>query len=76
MDLSLVLDKFNNGDYKTASEVHADINLIWFNGLLYHEKGSLIHKCTLDMERYHKALLSPEHYRKFIKSEKKRERGD
>ena len=28
------------------------------------------------MERYHKALLTPEHYRKFLKSEKKRERGD
>ena len=36
MDLSTVQEKYNRGDYKTAAEAHADINLIWSNSLLFN----------------------------------------
>ena len=74
MDLSTVETNLNNGVYRSAAEFHAHINKIWSNSYTFNEKGSLVHKMTVDMEKYYKQLLNSDAYKKGIKSDKQKAR--
>jgi len=74
MDLSTVETNLSTGVYRTASEFHAHINKIWSNSYTFNEKGSLVNKLTLDMEKYYKQLLNSDGYKKSIKGDKQKAR--
>jgi hypothetical protein len=56
MDLSTVETNLNTGVYTSAAQFHAHINKIWSNSYTYNEKGTMVNKMTLEMEKYHKSL--------------------
>lgn len=70
MDLSTIENNLNSGAYSSTSQFHAHINKIWANSYTFNERGSLMHKLTLDMERYYKGLLNNEAYKKAMKVDK------
>ena len=70
MDLETIERSLNNGTYTTPAQFHAHINKIWANSYTFNERGSLVHKLTVDMERYYKGLLNNEAYKKAIKTDK------
>ena len=74
MDLSTVESNLTNGNYRAAAEFHAHINKIWSNSYTFNEKGSLVHKMTVDMERYYKNLLNSDGYKKTNKGDKQKAR--
>ena len=74
MDLSTVETNLNNGVYRSAAEFHTHINKIWSNSYTFNEKGSLVHKMTVDMEKYYKQLLNSDAYKKGIKGDKQKAR--
>lgn len=76
MDLSTIETNLSNGVYRNAGELHAHINKIWSNSHTYNEKGSLVHKLTVDMEKYYKQLLNSDGYKKSIKGDKQKVRVD
>lgn len=58
MDLQTIENNLSSGAYTSSSQFHAHINKIWANSYTFNERGSLMHKLTLDMERYYKGLLN------------------
>jgi hypothetical protein len=74
MDLSTIEGNLASGAYTSASQFHAHINKIWANSYMFNEKGSLVHKLTVDMEKYYKNLLSNDGYKKTTKIEKNKAR--
>ena len=76
MDLQTIESNLSSGAYRTAAEVHAHLNKIWSNSYTFNEKGSLVHKLTVDMEKYYKSLMSSDGYKKAIKADKQKSRGD
>jgi transcription initiation factor TFIID subunit 2 len=74
MDLSTVEANLANNIYRSAAEFHAHINKIWANSYNFNEKGSLVHKLTVDMEKYYKSLMNSDGYKKSIKGEKQKAR--
>ncbi len=70
MDLGTIEANLNSGAYTSASQFHAHINKIWANSYTFNERGSLMHKLTLDMEKYYKTLLNNEAYKKAMKADK------
>lgn len=74
MDLSTVEGNLNNGTYRNAAEFHVHMNKIWANSYTFNEKGSLVHKMTVDIEKYYKSLMNNDNYKKTIKGEKQKAR--
>lgn len=70
MDLSTVETNLASGVYRTSAEFHAHVNRIWSNSYTFNEKESLVHKLTVDMEKYYKSLLNTDSYKKSLKGEK------
>ncbi len=62
--------------YTNVGQFHADINKIWMNSYTFNDKGTLIHKLTTDMDKYHKALMSGEGLKKGIKGEKMKQKQE
>lgn len=70
MDLSTIESNLNNGVYTSPSQFHSHIQKIWANSYSFNERGSMVHKLTVDMERYYKGLLNNEAYKKAMKTDK------
>jgi hypothetical protein len=70
MDLATIEGNLTSGAYTSTSQFHAHINKIWANSYTFNERGSLMHKLTVDMERYYKGLLNNEAYKKAMKGDK------
>jgi len=68
MDLQTIENNLNSNQYSSAAQFHAHINKIWANSFLFNEKGSMVNKLTVDMEKYYKNLLSNDGYKKAIKN--------
>ena len=74
--MSTIESNLQNGAYRSAAEFHAHVNKIWSNSYTFNEKGSLVHKLTVDMEKYYKSLLNNDAYKKSLKGEKTKMRAE
>lgn len=70
MDLSTIEANLTANAYSSPAQFHAHLNKIWSNSYTFNERGSLVHKLTLDMEKYYKNLLTSDNFKKAAKTEK------
>lgn len=49
MDLNTIEGNLSNGTYTSPTQFHAHINKIWSNSYTFNERGSVVHKLTVDM---------------------------
>jgi len=65
-----------NGTYSSVGQFHAHVNKIWSNSYTYNERGTILHKLTVDMEKYYNNLLNSNAYKKSMKGDKGKARVD
>jgi hypothetical protein len=70
MDLSTIETNLTTNAYSSPAQFHTHVNKIWSNSYTFNERGSLVHKLTLDMEKYYKNLLTSDNFKKAVKTEK------
>jgi hypothetical protein len=49
MDLYTIEGNLTNGTYTSPTQFHTHINKIWSNSYTFNERGSVVHKLTVDM---------------------------